>query len=50
MQEEAHQMINFNLNFHYVDSISEGKGYKSPLNAKGRMRLLAEGVLNRLGG
>ena len=30
MQEEAQQMINFHLNFHYVDSIYEGKGSTEP--------------------
>lgn len=43
-------MINLHLNFHYVDSSCEGKGDQSLLNAKGRMRLLAEGVLSGLGG
>lgn len=31
MQEEAHQVINFHLNFHYVDSIFEGKGHTRAL-------------------
>lgn len=28
MEEEAYKMINFHLNFHYVDSTCEGKGYQ----------------------
>lgn len=43
-------MINFHLNFHYVDSSCEGKGSQRLLNAKGRIRLLAEGMQGGLGG
>ena len=31
MQEEAHQVINFHFNFHYVDGIFEGKGHTRAL-------------------